>query len=60
MTTPAEPTCDTDDTDLSKCQHCQIRHAEPEHTCPYAEEIHSDDRPCNCCDECVKECTYDI
>ena len=55
-----ETTCGAEEADLSKCQHCQIRPAESEHTCPYAEEIHGVDSPCNCCDECVKGCIDDI
>lgn len=34
---------------------------EPDHSCPYAEDVHGDTtKVCNCCDECRNECIMDI
>ena len=34
---------------------------EPEHTCPYAEDIHGDHATlCRCCGHCEHECAMDI
>ena len=35
--------------------------AEPDHPCPYAEDIDGDSETlCNCCDSCQSECAADI
>lgn len=34
---------------------------EPDHSCPYAEEINDDsDSLCNCCQKCRHECAMDV
>lgn len=42
--------------------HCKgTKPGEPDHTCPYAEEINDDHETlCNCCDRCQQECSDDI
>ena len=43
------------------CPRCGKRPAQPPHTCPYAEEIHGDrETLCECCEECEKQCAWDI
>lgn len=33
----------------------------PLHPCPYAEEINNNyEDVCNCCNECMRQCVYDI
>jgi hypothetical protein len=39
---------------------CGKNDAVEDHPCPYAEEIHDDDTPCNCCEDCEGECWQDI
>ncbi|KKL16607.1 hypothetical protein LCGC14_2493840 [marine sediment metagenome] len=35
--------------------------AEPEHTCPFAEEVNGDyERMCECCAECTEACAESI
>lgn len=54
---PNEP----EEPEVEKCQQCKERPAEPEHSCPYAEEISDDyETLCNCCDECRSECSMSI
>lgn len=44
----------------NKCGRCE-KPGEPDHSCPFAEEIHDNyDKQCNCCDECRHECLMDI
>ena len=44
-----------------KCDKCNSKDAEQEHTCPYAEEINDDhETMCNCCSDCAHECCMDI
>lgn len=34
---------------------------EPEHGCPYAEDVNNDsEKKCNCCDFCAEQCAMDI
>jgi hypothetical protein len=43
--------------------HCKGKNAaEPPHGCPYQEEINdsTDESYCTCCDDCRRECLYDI
>lgn len=48
-----------DDLD-SKCKNCS-NNGTSEHTCPFSEEIHGDDKTmCNCCSNCTHECAMDI
>jgi len=51
---------DYDDYDYkSKCK-CG-KPGKPDHTCPFAEDVHDDDvSQCNCCDSCQHECAMDI
>jgi len=47
--------------DPEKCQRCQRVTGEPEHTCPYQEEINDNHEVmCNCCDECRQQRVWDI
>jgi hypothetical protein len=40
---------------------CGKNPATDPHTCPYAEEIHSDSETlCACCEECERACLMDI
>lgn len=49
-----------DDTDLGLCK-CEKNPAEPDHTCPYNEDINNDSETlCNCCKDCAQECAWDI
>lgn len=43
------------------CQKCG-KPTEGLHGCPYASEINDDDDPeyCNCCEDCMQECNWDI
>ncbi len=34
--------------------------ADDEDTCPFAMEIHDNDAPCKCCDDCRHQCAMDI
>jgi len=43
-----------------KCQSCKTEDAEPEHRCPFKEEIYGSDATCNCCNECQRQCAMDI
>lgn len=43
---------------LPQCK-CGAPGREP-HACPYAEDVHNDDTPCTCCDDCMQECCDDI
>jgi len=44
-----------------KCQCCGKNDAEEPHTCPYAEEINNNSETlCNCCPDCMYECSMDI
>jgi hypothetical protein len=31
-----------------------------DHPCPYSQEIHGDDRECNCCEFCTQQCAMEI
>ena len=43
------------------CQGCTKKSAEPDHTCPFAEEINEDSESlCNCCSDCAYECAMHI
>lgn len=42
------------------CQTCGEADAEPEHTCPFALEIHGDEVKCNCCTGCEDDCSQSI
>lgn len=45
----------------AKCSRCKVNPAEPDHTCPYAEEINDDHESlCDCCDACASECAADV
>ena len=44
----------------SVCGRCKTEQAIPDHTCPYAQEIHNDDKLCNCCDDCQYNCAMEI
>lgn len=44
---------------IDDLHHCGHELTEP-HECPYASEIHGDDRLCTCCDSCAHECARDI
>ena len=46
--------------DETKCETCQVNPRTEPHTCPFAEEIHSDDHLCTCCSSCEEECAMDI
>lgn len=42
-------------------KHWQHGPAEPEHTCPYREDINGDvTTKCECCETCRSECAMDI
>ena len=43
-----------------KCQSCNKNPAKTPHTCPFKTEINDDKSICNCCNECEKECCWDI
>lgn len=50
---------------MAKCTgraDCQNEASKERHGCPYAAEIHDDDREdyCDCCDDCTQECALDI
>lgn len=48
------------DSQVEMCK-CGVNPAEPDHSCPYAEEIHQDyESRCNCCDVCAQNCADDI
>jgi hypothetical protein len=43
-----------------QCGRCS-NIAEPDHGCPYAEDINGNyDFKCNCCRDCIQECCDDI
>ena len=43
------------------CSVCQSKPAQEPHTCPFAEEIHGDSESlCDCCDDCMHQCSMDI
>lgn len=42
-----------------KCK-CDKNPAKAPHTCPFKTEIYNDNSLCDCCDECEKECCWDI
>lgn len=43
------------------CKSCEVREAQPLHTCPYKEEINDDTTSlCGCCEDCKQECCWDI
>ncbi len=42
------------------CDSCELSASLPPHTCPYAEEIHGDEKLCNCCNSCTHQCAMDI
>lgn len=45
---------------VSKCK-CGREGSKVPHLCPYARDIHNDnEKTCNCCDDCEKECAEDI
>jgi len=47
------------DVDVEKCACGNL--ANEEHTCPYNEDINNDSITlCNCCDDCIDECSGDI
>lgn len=50
----------SDDTDHAKCCRCGKNPAEPEHSCPYNEELGDGDLRCDCCESCQTECAWDI
>lgn len=42
------------------CQGCK-NPGMPIHSCPFATDIYDDSEArCNCCDECIQACAYDI
>ncbi len=41
------------------CPRCNPA-ANDEHTCPFEMEIHDEDIPCKCCDDCRHQCAMDI
>lgn len=43
-----------------KCERCGDNHAEEDHECPYASEIHGNYDLCNCCSSCTGNCADDI
>lgn len=47
---------------LNKENKCDCgKEGEPEHTCPYREDVHGDyTTVCNCCVDCQNECCADI
>lgn len=47
-----------DDKVLDRCTCGEQTHEE--HTCPFAEEIHSCNDLCNCCPYCEYQCAMDI
>jgi len=47
---------DGGDEQFHTCQNCGNAPAEPEHPCPYAEDILGEDILCTCCDECSQNC----
>jgi hypothetical protein len=42
------------------CGKCGKLHTNEGGTCPYSEEILDKIEVCNCCDDCMQECLYDI
>ncbi len=48
--------------DENLCQSCKKNQGTSElHPCPYAEDVHNDfSAMCNCCDECIQQCSDDI
>lgn len=49
-----------DDSDRGLCGRCSKNPAEPEHSCPYDQELGSGQDSCNCCANCEHECAMDI
>ena len=45
---------------LPYCHNCEKNLKQEEHPCPFASEIHNDESPCECCEECENECAQDI
>jgi len=44
----------------AKCK-CSVNDAQPDHTCPYRQDINDDNKTlCNCCDSCQQNCADDI
>lgn len=73
LTTMREHTTMDSDKDIDKTAlvlkhgYCHGYHCgkkgipQEDHSCPYSYEIHGDaDTLCNCCEECEKQCAYDI
>jgi len=44
------------DGDNGKCDN----KAKELHRCPYDEEITGNEELCNCCDDCARECAWEI
>jgi len=46
----------------STCDKCKKNNAQPDHLCPYAEELDSWNKGelCNCCEDCQHQCALDI
>ena len=42
--------------DETKCPSCHENDATAPHTCPFKEEINSDDEVCTCCENCEYNC----
>lgn len=51
-----------------KCQKCKVNDAKAPHTCPYDEEMQTEEERnagdkltlCNCCSNCEGECSDDV
>jgi len=44
-----------------KCQSCEKKEGNEEHTCPFQAEINGDEEfKCNCCEDCTEECALAI
>lgn len=49
-----------DDTDQALCSRCNLNPAEPEHPCPYDEELGDGCQNCDCCETCQTGCAWEI
>lgn len=46
---------------MKLCEKCNKNPGNEPHTCPYQEDVNDDyETLCNCCDECMHECSQDI
>ena len=51
----------TEQNDKTLCKRCQHNDACKPHTCPYLVDIYNDcETLCNCCEECMHECSMDV